>query len=45
MATSDPVVDADYAAHLETYRGFLRGVRLSVGAIALLLILLAYFLA
>lgn len=44
MVTSHPVLDVDYAAHAETYRAFLRGVRLSVGAIALVLILLAYFL-
>lgn len=44
MVTYDPIVDNDYPAHVETYRGFLRGVRLSVGAGALVLILLAYFL-
>jgi hypothetical protein len=40
----DPVADADYPAHVQTYRSFVRGVRLSVGTAALVLILLAYFL-
>lgn len=44
MATADPILDADYAAHVAFYRSFLRGVRLSVGAAALVLILMAYFL-
>jgi hypothetical protein len=44
MATADPVVDADYAEHVANYRSFLRGVRYSVSAIALILIAMAYFL-
>jgi hypothetical protein len=44
MVTADPIADADYAAHVAFYHSFLRFVRLSVGAIALLLILMAYFL-
>jgi hypothetical protein len=44
MVTADPVADADYAEHIAFYRSFLRGVQLSVGTIALILILMAYFL-
>lgn len=44
MATTDPVYDRDYAEHLANYRNFLRGLRYSVATIALLLILLTYFL-
>lgn len=44
MATSDPLVDADYPAHVETYRSFVWGVRLSVLAAATILVLLAFFL-
>lgn len=44
MATTDPVVDADYMSHVETYHGFVRGIRLSVTAAALLLVALYYFL-
>jgi len=44
MVTADPVADADYAEHIAFYHSFLRGVRLSLSAIALLLILMAYFL-
>jgi hypothetical protein len=44
MITADPVADADYAEHVANYRSFLRGVRYAVGAIALLLIAMAYFL-
>lgn len=36
--------DNDYLAHVETYRSFLRGVCISVGAAALVLILMATFL-
>lgn len=36
--------DTDYQAHVATYHSFLRGVRAAVGALALLLILMAYFL-
>jgi hypothetical protein len=36
--------DNDYLAHVETYRSFLRGVCFSVGAAALVLILMATFL-
>jgi hypothetical protein len=44
MATHDPIVDADYPAHVETYKAFLRGARISIITIAVLLALLAYFL-
>jgi hypothetical protein len=44
MATYDPAIDADYAEHLQSYRSFVRGVRWAIAAIALLLILMAYFL-
>jgi hypothetical protein len=43
-ATHDPVVEADYPAHVETYRSFLRGVQLAVATAALVLALLGYFL-
>ncbi len=43
MVMHDPVVDDDYAAHVETYHAFLRGVRRSIAAAALVLALLAYF--
>jgi hypothetical protein len=36
--------DKDYLAHVETYRSFLRCVRMSIGAAALVLILMATFL-
>jgi hypothetical protein len=36
--------DNDYAAHEQTYEGFLRLVKYSVASIALLLILMAIFL-
>jgi hypothetical protein len=44
MATHSPTAADDYAEHVDTYRAFLRGVRWSLSAIALLLILMAYFL-
>lgn len=44
MATFDQHLDADFANHVATYRGFLRGVRMSVLAAAVLLVLMAYFL-
>lgn len=36
--------DNDYSAHVETYRAFLSGVRIAVGAGVLVLILMAAFL-
>ncbi len=44
MVVADPVADADYAAHVAFYRSFLSKLRLSVGTIAVGLILMAYFL-
>ncbi|MCC7251813.1 aa3-type cytochrome c oxidase subunit IV [Hyphomicrobium sp.] len=44
MATYDPVVDADYPAHVQTYRSFVRGVMLAIATAALVLTLLAVFL-
>lgn len=44
MAHADPVYDRDYAEHLANYRSFLRGLRYSVAAVAVVLILLTYFL-
>jgi hypothetical protein len=44
MATQDPVVDADFTAHVQTYRSFVRGVTLCVATAAVILILLAEFL-
>ncbi len=44
MATTDPVVDADYAEHVASYHSFLRGARYAVIGIAAILILMAYFL-
>lgn len=44
MAHADPVYDRDYAEHLASYRSFLRGLRYSIAAIAVVLILLTYFL-
>lgn len=43
-ATHDPVVDADFPAHIQTYKGFLRGARLSLLAAAVVLAAMAYFL-
>ncbi len=34
----------DYAAHEQTYRGFIRLVKVSVITIAIILLLMAYFL-
>ena len=34
----------DYAEHVVTYRGFTRGVISFIGAVAVVLILMAYFL-
>jgi hypothetical protein len=34
----------DYAAHEQTYRGFVTLVKWSIGVIAVILILMAYFL-
>lgn len=42
--TSDPLVEQDYLHHVNDYRAFLRGVRRSVVAAALVLALMAYFL-
>jgi hypothetical protein len=36
--------DADFAEHLRTYRGFVKGVMLFAGHVLLVLILLYYFL-
>ena len=44
MVSADPVVNADYAEHVAFYHSFLRGLRYSIGAAALILVLLAYFL-
>jgi hypothetical protein len=44
MATQDPVVDADFPAHVETYRSFVRGVALFVAIAAVILLLMARFL-
>ncbi len=44
MVVADPVADADYAEHMAFYRSFLSKLRLSVGTMAVVLILLAYFL-
>jgi hypothetical protein len=44
MVTSDPVVDADYPAHVETYRSFVHGVQMAVIVAAVVLALLAFFL-
>jgi hypothetical protein len=35
---------SDYAAHVQTYRGFIKGTVLFVAHAAVLLLLLAYFL-
>jgi len=45
MATADPIVDADYRAHLETYHDFVRGLQIAVATIATILVLLYVFLA
>ncbi|HRN87561.1 aa3-type cytochrome c oxidase subunit IV [Hyphomicrobium sp.] len=42
--TNDPVADQDYQAHVESYRGFLFGIRASVAIAAAVLALLGYFL-
>lgn len=42
--THDPIADQDYRDHVESYRGFLRGVRWSVATAAVVLALMAYFL-
>lgn len=46
MAVHNPgaSADPDYPAHVQTYRSFVRGVALSVGTAAVVLVLLAYFL-
>jgi hypothetical protein len=44
MTTHDPVVDADYIAHVQTYRSFVRGVAMSIATAATILILMAIFL-
>jgi len=44
MVVADPAADADYAEHMAFYRSFLSKLRLSVGTMAVVLILLAYFL-
>lgn len=44
MATQFPVVDADYAEHVQTYRSFVRGVIYAIAVAALTLGLLAFFL-
>ncbi len=36
--------DDDYLAHVQTYRSFLRGIQMAVGAAILVLILMAVFL-
>ena len=38
-----PVGDADFADHVQTYLGFVRGMARVVGLIAVILVLLAYF--
>lgn len=44
MATHDQVADEDYQDHVESYRGFLFGIRLSVITAAVILLLMAFFL-
>jgi len=44
MATRDPVVDADFSAHVETYHSFLKGVALFIATAAVILLLMARFL-
>lgn len=40
----DNPADRDFPAHVETYRGFLRGAMMIIAAIAVLLVLMAKFL-
>jgi hypothetical protein len=44
MATADPVVEADYRSHVETYHAFVRGIRLSVATAVIVLASLNFFL-
>lgn len=44
MATNDQFTDQDYHEHVESYRSFLFGIRLSVITAAVVLALMAYFL-
>jgi len=44
MVAYNPGLAEDYPEHVKTYRSFVQGVRRAVGAAALVLIALAYFL-
>ena len=44
MVTHHPSLDADYLAHLQTYRSFVRGVMMAVATAAIVLLLMAAFL-
>lgn len=41
---SDLIADQDYREHVESYRGFLFGIRTFVAIAAVVLALMAYFL-
>jgi hypothetical protein len=42
--TADPLVDTDFIAHQQTYRGFVKGVTWSALHVVVVLTFLAYFL-
>jgi hypothetical protein len=44
MTSADPVVNADFPAHEQTYRSFVKWVALVAVHAAVILLLLAYFL-